>query len=160
MFGDTDKHDLTSLLVGQSLSGEAYPWIVGRTDHVIASTTLTAVRHRNEILRRSVLTLVHWPLGSFWCRTVYTAASCGLSEFLDDKGFHDIDWSSHSPVSNPIGHIRDYMYWCIQRHQVSPRTVQELTHALIQIWDEVPTDIICRLMSMLNILSNLIFSRV
>ena len=33
----------------------------------------------------------------------------------------------------------------IQRHQVLPQTVQELTDALIQVWDQIPKDTIHRL---------------
>ena len=37
------------------------------------------------------------------------------------------------------------MYQCIRRRQVPPQTVQELTDALIQVWEEIPHDTIRRL---------------
>ena len=37
------------------------------------------------------------------------------------------------------------MYQCILRSQVRPQTVQELTDALIQVWEEIPQDTVHRL---------------
>ncbi|KAJ8345374.1 hypothetical protein SKAU_G00295670 [Synaphobranchus kaupii] len=66
-------------------------------------------------------------------------------QFLDDEGIDAIDWPSRSPELNPIEHIRDVMSRCIRRRQVAPQTVQELTDALIQVWEEIPQDTIRRL---------------
>ena len=66
-------------------------------------------------------------------------------QFLDDEGIDAIDWPSRSPDLNPIEHLWDVMYRCIRRRQVPPQTVQELTDALIQVWEEIPQDTIRRL---------------
>ena len=31
------------------------------------------------------------------------------------------------------------MHWCIQHHQITLQTAQELTDALLQVWEEIPT---------------------
>ncbi|KAJ8375922.1 hypothetical protein SKAU_G00065020 [Synaphobranchus kaupii] len=120
----------------------------GRTDlHVIANGTLTAVRYQDEILRAIVrpyagavspgFLLVQdnaWPHVARVCR-----------QFLDEEGIDAIDWPSRSPDLNTIDHLWDVMYRCIRCRQVPPQTVQELTDALIQVWEEIPQDTIRRL---------------
>lgn len=49
-----------------------------------------------------------------------------------------------TPDLNPVEHLWDIMYWCIQFHQVTPQTVQELTDALMQVWEKMPQDTMCR----------------
>ena len=61
-------------------------------------------------------------------------------QFLDDVDA--VVWPSHSPNLNPI----DPYVSCFQRRQVQQLTVQELTDGLIQVWEEIPQDTICRLM--------------
>ena len=113
--------------------------------------------------------LVQWALGSSWCMgsswcsgpwvppgavgpgfllvqdnaRPHVARVC--RQFLDDEGIDAIDWPSRSPDLNPIEHLWDVMYRCIRRRQVPPQTVQELTDALIQVWEEIPQDTIRRL---------------
>ena len=53
-------------------------------------------------------------------------------------GIDAIDWPSRSPDLNPIEKLTDIMHRCICRRQVAPQTVQELTDALIQVWEEIP----------------------
>ena len=43
-----------------------------------------------------------------------------------------IDWPSRST------HLWDVLSQCICHHQVVPQIVQELTDALIQVWEEIP----------------------
>ncbi|KAJ8381365.1 hypothetical protein SKAU_G00021430 [Synaphobranchus kaupii] len=70
-------------------------------------------------------------------------------QFLDDEGIDAIDWPLRSPDLNPIEHMWDVMSRCIRRRQVAPQTVQELTDALIQVWEEIPQDTIrCLISSM------------
>ncbi|TWW65000.1 DnaJ -like protein subfamily C member 2 [Takifugu flavidus] len=66
-------------------------------------------------------------------------------QFLEDEGFETIDWPPRSPDLNPIEHLWDIMFRSIQCRQVDPQTVQELSDALVQIWEEIPQDTICRL---------------
>uniref|UniRef100_A0A674NAZ2 Tc1-like transposase DDE domain-containing protein n=1 Tax=Takifugu rubripes TaxID=31033 RepID=A0A674NAZ2_TAKRU len=66
-------------------------------------------------------------------------------QFLEDEGIDTIDWPPRSPDLNPIEHLWDIMFRFIRRHQVDPQTVQELSDALVQIWEEIPQDTICLL---------------
>ena len=45
------------------------------------------------------------------------------------------------------------MHWCVPHHQVATQTVQELTDALIQVWEEIPQDTICLLIQHAQTLS-------
>ena len=120
----------------------------GHTDsHVIANGTLTAVRYWDEILREIARPYAGAVDPGFLLvqdnARPHVARVC--RQFLDDEGIDAIDWPSRSPDLNPIEHLWDIMYRCIRRCQVSPQTVQELTDALIQVWEEIPQDTICRL---------------
>ena len=116
----------------------------GRNLHVLANGTLTAVRYRDEILRPIVRPYAGAVGPGFLLvqdnARPHVARVC--RQFLDDKGIDAIDWPSRSPDLNPIENLWDVMYRCIRRHQVAPQTVQELTDALIQVWEEIPQDTI------------------
>ncbi|KAI4886966.1 hypothetical protein NFI96_028651 [Prochilodus magdalenae] len=66
-------------------------------------------------------------------------------QFLENKGIDTIDWPTGSPDLNPIEHLWDIMFRSIRRHQVALQTVQELSDALVQIWEKIPQDTIRRL---------------
>ena len=51
-----------------------------------------------------------------------------------------MDWLAPSPDLNPIEHIWDIMSRSIHQHHVAPQTVQKLTDALIQVWEEIPQE--------------------
>ena len=117
----------------------------GRTNlYVLANGTLTAVRYWNEILRP----IVRPYAGAVGPRFLlvqdnahpHVARVC--RRILDDKGIDAIDCPSRSPVLNLIENLWDVLYRCIRRRQVLPQTVQELTDALIQVWEEIPQDTI------------------
>ncbi|KAI4894463.1 hypothetical protein NFI96_033307 [Prochilodus magdalenae] len=57
-------------------------------------------------------------------------------QFLENEGIDTIDWPTGSPDLNPIEHLWDIMFWSIRRHQVALQTVQELSDALVQMWEE------------------------
>lgn len=65
------------------------------------------------------------------------AESQSLWLFLDDKCIDAIDRILHSPDRNPIKN-KDVMYQCIQGHRVVPQTAQQITDALIQVWEKIP----------------------
>ncbi|MCJ8746514.1 hypothetical protein PDJAM_G00142610 [Pangasius djambal] len=119
----------------------------GRTDlYRLDNGTLTAIRYRDEILGPILrpyagavgpgFLLVHdsaWPHVARVCR-----------QFLEDEGIDTIEWPPRSPDLNPIM-LWDFMFQSIRRHQ-APQTVQELSDALVQIWEEIPQDTIRHLM--------------
>ncbi|KAI4895597.1 hypothetical protein NFI96_008461, partial [Prochilodus magdalenae] len=118
----------------------------GRTDlYRLDSGTLTANRYQDEILGPVVrpyagavgpgFLLVHnnaRPHVVRVCRQVL-------------KGIDTIDRHTGSPDLNPTEHLWDIMFRSIRRHQVAIQTVQELSDALVQIWEEIPQDNIRRL---------------
>uniref|UniRef100_A0A8C4SSF1 Transposase n=1 Tax=Erpetoichthys calabaricus TaxID=27687 RepID=A0A8C4SSF1_ERPCA len=120
----------------------------GRTDlYRLDNGTMTAIRYRDEILGPIVrpyagavgpgFLLVHnnaRPHVARVCR-----------QFLEDEGIDTIDWPPRSSDLNPIEHLWDIMFRSIRRRQVAPQTVQELSDALVQIWEEIPQDTIRRL---------------
>ncbi|CAJ0967223.1 unnamed protein product [Ranitomeya imitator] len=66
-------------------------------------------------------------------------------QFLQDEGIAAMDWAAHSPDLNPIEHIWDIMSHTIHQRHIAPQTVQELADALVQVWEEIPQETICRL---------------
>ncbi|KAI4888917.1 hypothetical protein NFI96_005924 [Prochilodus magdalenae] len=118
----------------------------GRTDlYRLDNGTLTAIRYQDEILGPVVkpyagavgpgFLLVHnnaRPHVARVCR-----------QFLENEGIDTIDWPTGSPGLNSIEHLWDIMFRSIQRHQVALQTIQELSDALVQIWEEIPQDTIC-----------------
>uniref|UniRef100_A0AAY5KE76 Tc1-like transposase DDE domain-containing protein n=1 Tax=Esox lucius TaxID=8010 RepID=A0AAY5KE76_ESOLU len=131
-----------SVMVWGSISWE------GRTDlHMLANSTLTAVRYRDEILR-SIVRCYAGAVGPGFLLVQDTAQSHVARvcrQFQDDEGIDATDWPSRSPDLNPIESPWDIMYWCIQHRQVATQTLQEVTDTLIQVWEEIPQDTICRL---------------
>ena len=91
---------LTSLVLGQRWSGGAYPWRVTQTPIANSSSQ-----------RLSDLTLVQWALGSSWCRTHVSRV---WQQFMDVEGIDAIEWPQCFTDLNPIEHLRDVMYRCIQ----------------------------------------------
>ena len=83
--------------------------------------------------------LLRWTLGSSWCRASARPHVVRVWRwFLDDEGIEAIDWPSHSPDLNPTENLWDIMYLYIRHLHVAPQTVQGLTDALIQVWEEMP----------------------
>ena len=120
----------------------------GHTDlHVLNRGNLTGARHKDEILRPIVrpyagavgpgFLLVHnnaWP---------HVVRVC--QQFLEDEGTDTIDWPAHSPDLNPIKHLWDIIDQCIWRLTNPTRTVQELTNALVEVWQDIDLGTIHRL---------------
>ncbi|KAI4889174.1 hypothetical protein NFI96_009756 [Prochilodus magdalenae] len=115
----------------------------GRTDlYRLDNGTLTAIRYQDEILGPVVrhyagavgpgFLVVHnnaWSNVARVCRQI-----------MENEGTDTIDWPTGSPDLNPIEHLWDIMFRSIRRHQVAPQTVQELSDAVVQIWEEIPQD--------------------
>ena len=109
--------------------------------------TLTAIRYRDEILGPIVrpyagavgpgFLLVHDNARPHVARA--------YSQFLEDEEIDTIEWPPRSPDLNPKEHLWDIMFRSIRCRQVAPQSVQELSDALVQIWEEIPQDTIRRL---------------
>ncbi|KAI4891562.1 hypothetical protein NFI96_008853, partial [Prochilodus magdalenae] len=117
----------------------------GSTDlYRLDNGTLTAIRHLDEIVGLVVrpyagavgpgFLLVHnnaRPHVARVCR-----------QFLESEGIYTIDCPTGSPDLNPIEHLWDIMFHSIRRHRGALQTVQELSDALVQIWEEIPQETI------------------
>ncbi|KAI4899343.1 hypothetical protein NFI96_003900 [Prochilodus magdalenae] len=117
----------------------------GHTDlHRLDNGTLTAIRYQDEILGPVVrpyagtvdpgFLLVH--------NNARPHVAIVRKQFLENEGIDTIDWPTGLPDLNPIEHLWDIMFRSIQRHQIALQTVQELSDALVQIWEEIPQDTI------------------
>uniref|UniRef100_A0AAY5L5E7 Tc1-like transposase DDE domain-containing protein n=1 Tax=Esox lucius TaxID=8010 RepID=A0AAY5L5E7_ESOLU len=115
--------------------------------HVLANGTLNAVRYRDEILR-PIIRPYAGAVGPGFLLVQDNAqprVARVCRQFLDDTGIDAIDWPSSSSDLNPIQNLWVVMCLCIWCCQVVPQTVQELTDAQIQFWEEIPQDTIYRL---------------
>ena len=120
----------------------------GRTAlHVLTRGTLTAIRYRDEILRPIVRPYAGAVGPGFLLMhgnaRPHVAEVC--QQFLHDEGIDAMDLSARSTDLNPIEHILDIMSRSINQRHVAPQTVQELTDASIQVWEEIPQENIHRL---------------
>ena len=61
-------------------------------------------------------------------------------QFMHDEGIDGTDWPARSPDLNPFEHIWDIMSRSIHQRHVGPQPVQELTDALIHVWEEIPQE--------------------
>ncbi|KAI4895386.1 hypothetical protein NFI96_005508 [Prochilodus magdalenae] len=121
----------------------------GRTDlYRLDNATLTAIRHWDEIL--GPLVRPYAGAGGHRFLLVHNNTRPHVArvcrQFLENEGIDTIDWPTGSPDLNPIEHLWDIMFQSIRRHQVALQTVQELSDALVQIWEEIPQDTIRRLL--------------
>ena len=125
---------------GISLEGRAHL-------HVLNRGNLTGARYRDDILRPSVRPYTSAVGPGFLLvhdnDRPHMARVCQW--FLDDEGIDTIDWPVRSPDLNPIHHLCDIMDQCIQRLPHPPRIVQELTSALVEVWQDIDLGTIRRL---------------
>lgn len=93
----------------------------------------------SDVLTRGTL-MDQQALGSCWC-----PGSCGWSVSVVPGQLRHWFYCFFHPLAdlNPIKYLWDIMYCC----HVTPRTGQELTDALIQVWEKIPLEIICHLIS-------------
>ena len=136
---------MTSLVVGQWWSEEAC--VEGHTDlYWQGNGSLTAIRYRDKILEPTVRTYAGAVGPGF---VLHDNARLHVArvrrQYLEDEGIDAIEWCSQSLDLNPIEPLFDIMFRSIRRHHVAPQTLQELGDALTQTREDIPQDVICRL---------------
>ncbi|KAI4893250.1 hypothetical protein NFI96_003117 [Prochilodus magdalenae] len=129
----------------------------GRTDlYRLDNSTRTAIGYQDEILGPVVRPYAGAKGPGFLLvhnnARPHVAKVC--RQFLENEGIDTIDWPTDSPDLNPIEHLWDIMFRSIRRHQVALQTVQELSDALFQIWEEIPQDTIPFGLLFINICSS------
>ena len=123
----------------------------GPTDlYRLHNGTLTAIKYRDEILGPIVRPYAGAVCPGFLLvhnnAQPHVARAC--SQFLEDEEMYTIEWPPRSPDLNPKEHLWDIMFRSIRCFQVAPQSVQELSDALVQIWEEIPQDTIRLIRSM------------
>ena len=63
-------------------------------------------------------------------------------QFLNQNGINILDWPSFSPDLSPIEHLWDELGLAVRKRNPPPQNVQQLRHALIQEWGNLPQHVI------------------
>jgi hypothetical protein len=66
-------------------------------------------------------------------------------QLLDEEEVHVMDWPPVSPDMNPIEHVWDYIGRQIRSMDNPPTSVDTLRQAVQRAWDEMPQEVITRL---------------
>ena len=120
----------------------------GRTDlYVFARGGITAARYRDEILEPIVRPYAG-AIGEAFIlmqdnARSHTARLC--MAFLEDEGIAVMDWPARSPDLNPIEHVWDMLARRVRQRPHPPENVQDLTNALVQEWQDIPQNVIRRI---------------
>ena len=122
----------------------------GKTDlHVIDNSTLTALRHVNEILDVYVRPYAGAVGENFILMDDNACAHTAriTDQYLEQATIVHMEWPARSPDLNPIEHAWDMLQTAVSSHPVQPASVQELRQALLEEWDQIPQYKIRRLIS-------------
>jgi len=66
-------------------------------------------------------------------------------EYLHAMGIEILEWSANSSDLNVIEHLWDELIRRVQKRPRQPQTLQELREALLEEWDNIPQDVIRKL---------------
>lgn len=121
--------------------------IDGRTDLVIVPQHLNAQRYIDDILECHVVPAAYGIGPEFVLMQdnarPHTARM--TRDFLRERQIQVMDWPAMSPDLNPIEHVWDKLDRCIRKRPVPPQTLQQLSEALLEEWDNLPQQDIRRL---------------
>ncbi|GFT22176.1 transposable element Tcb2 transposase [Trichonephila clavipes] len=118
---------------GISINGRTYLYI-------IRDGSLTARRHRDDILRPIV---VPYP-AAIGDDFILMDDNCRphranlLEDFLFEEGIARREWPAYSPDVNPIEHVWDALGRRIAGREPPPQTLQDLERAVLEEWNRIP----------------------
>ena len=118
-----------------------------KSDLIFIHGGLAAVRYIQEVLENHVLTIAEIIGQSFILMHDGAPAHSAMDtrEFLEAAGIQVMVWPACSPDLNCIEYLRDFLSRRIQNRPQQPRTLQELTEALLEEWRIIPQNAIRRL---------------
>lgn len=118
-----------------------------RTELVVVPGRLNAQRYIDLILEDHVIPAAYGIGQNFVFMQdnarLHTAAI--TMNFLRHHGIHTMNWPPLSPDLNPIEHLWDLLDRRVRRRPDPPQTLQQLTNALIEEWENIPQEDIRRL---------------
>ena len=141
---DYDRFGGGSVMVWAGISARE------KTDlYVIDNGTLTALRYVNEILDVHIRPYAGAVGENFILMDDNARAHRAhiTNQYLKQATVVRMEWPARSPDLNPIEHAWDMLQTAVSSRPVQPASVQELRHALLEEWDQIPQYKIRRLIS-------------
>lgn len=112
---------------------------------VVVDGTMTAVKYRDEILAPHVVPITQQRALTFQHDNARPHVARICTEFLAQNNVDVMDWPPYSPDFSPIEHLWDELDRRVRRRVNIPRTLQELSGALTEEWNNIPVYKINRL---------------
>jgi len=120
-----------------------------RTDLVILNRNVNARAYIDDVLRPVALPFLrrHFGAGGFNFQQDNAPAHTArlTTQFLAANNVPTMNWPSLSPDMSPIEHVWDMLGRRVKARFPQPNNVQELTHALVQEWRQIPQQQIANL---------------
>lgn len=138
---EVDRFGCGSVMVWAGIS------IDNRTDLVVIPERLTAIRYIENVLEDHVVPAAYGVGPNFILMQdnarPHTAAI--TRNFLQEREIQLMEWPALSPDLNPIEHVWNQLDRSVRKRPNAPQTIQELTQALIEEWENIPQESLHRL---------------
>ena len=105
---------------------------------VIINGTMNAVKYRDEISAPHVVPTAQQRALTFQHDNARPQVARICTDFLAQNNIQVMDWPPYSPDFSPIDHFWDELDRRVRRRVNVPVTLQELSDALVDEWNNVP----------------------